>query len=177
MNMPFTFTKRNLAFLLICLGGVTLLVLATIVPLMASKVEVSRQIPEINERLSEQGNMVLALMVVDKKLSDLEKLEKLPAVATTALPITESNSVIDDILELGSRQQLTNVDIAAIMPESSVNLRELSFSTSANGSLSNIRSYIFSLLQIPYVATLKKIEIKSDEAVLHIDMLFTIRLS
>lgn len=177
MKTNFTLTKPNLVFSAICLGGLTLIVLACILPLLAEKHELTNKIPELNGRLKNQADMVTVLTVIDKKLAELEKLEILPEVQHSSITITNSHKVISDITERANKLNLEDVDIAAIMPKSSINLQEMYFTTSVKGEIKGLRSYIYSLLQIPYINKITQLEIISDDGVLILEMTFTVRIS
>jgi len=176
-SLPFTFTRHNMLFLLICLGGIGLLVSISILPIMAENHQLSQRLPELEDKISSQRDLLTMLAAFDNKLAQLEKLDSLPAVANSSLPITELYKVISDITKIGDKLSLKENNITALMPKSAVNLKEISFSNSAKGKLSTLRSYIFSLLQITYIGKIKQLEIRTDNNELLVELIFTVRLS
>lgn len=176
-KFPLTFSRRNFAFLGICLGGLVLLLLISVLPLIAQKKDLTEQIPAMKAKIAQQAQLVTVLHAIDQKLQALAKIDNLPSVALSSLPIIESSSVLDRIASLALEQKLTLIAINPIIPKSSKDLRLLTFESSVQGSLTNIRSFIYSLLQVPYIDTIDKLQIRSNDNKLDLNLVFSVRLT
>ena len=176
-KLSLTFTKRNFTFLGICLGGLILLVLISILPLIAQKKSLEIKIPATKTKISQHTQLDLVVQTIDKKLSALETIGTLPSVPVESLTITELSSIKAEIMGLAAEENVTFVNLNSIIPESSENLKTLTFKSYLQGSLTNIRSFIFSLLQIPYIEDIEQLDIQSNDNNLNLNLVFSVRLT
>lgn len=173
----FTLTKRNITFLCICLGGLTLLFLISIVPLIAQEKELTQKIPELEVQISDQTQLANLLRAIDTKLATLAAMDNLPTVEKESLTLIESSSVKSLITKLAKEKNVLMIQIEPIIPESSENLTKLTFESDFQGSLTDIRSFVFSLLQIPYIDIIDELQIKSNDNILDLELVFSVRLT
>lgn len=176
-NFSFTFTRRNFAFLGLCLGGLALLFLIGIVPLIAQEKSLEKNIPETKAKLAHQAQLKQILQAADAKLESIETMDNLPLITPESLSIIESSSVMSRIASLAKQKKITLISIAPQIPGSSENLKELVFESHLQGQLTNIRSFIYSLLQVPYIQQIDKLRIQSSDGILNLDLSFSVRIT
>jgi Tfp pilus assembly protein PilO len=173
---PLTFTKRNLAFLGICLGFLVFLVLITITPLLTQQKDLSQKLIALQGMSSKQAQLVPVLQAIDQKLQTLATLDKLPAVAQEPLSIMESSSIMDQIRSLSLEQNVKLIQITPIIPKSSENLKELTFESYLQGSAADIRSFVYSLLQISFIEKIDALHIQTNDNTLDLNLVFSVRI-
>lgn len=171
------FSKRNVAFLGICIGGLVLLVVVSILPLIAQIKLIEHEIPQIKTKMAEQADLAMIIRAIDKKLKELEEMPSLPAVSTSTIPLVETSSVSEEIKSLAKQENIKILTIEPIIPKSGIKLTSVRFISSMQGDLPDLRSFLFALLQVPYIDNIERLKIQSNENILGINLTFTVRLS
>ncbi len=176
-GFPLAFSKRNFAFLGICLGVLALIILVSILPLMAKIKLLEDEIPQVKAKIAEQSELAEIIKTIDQKLIELNEMPTLPNISLTSIPLIETSSVIGEIERLAKEGNLRVITIEPIVPESSIQLKTVTFNARMQGKITDLRSFLFALLKVTYIDKIERLKIISNENILDMDLTFSVRLS
>lgn len=172
----FVFRRRNAVFLGICLGGLALLLLLSIIPMIAQHHALDQEIATLQQELANQKQYQAGIELVDGVLA---KIVQQPAPQiVTPVPLSQENShlILQDIKALASEASL---DVATIEPllEHKNSWQNLTVHAELRGVFPDLRSFLVKLLALPYVKQIERIEIHPGTTGLNFSLIYTIVLA
>ncbi len=178
MNQPghFTFSRRNAVFLGICLGGFTLLLLISVIPLKTQHHALDQEIAALKNKLANQQQNQASITLVDGLLAKLDQQPTPQLVALAPLPQDKTSLIFEDIKTIA---QAASLDLTTIEPllDNKDTWQSLTVHAELRGLFPDIRTLLLKLLALPYVKQIDRIEIHPDSTELKISLTYTISLA
>ena len=172
----FVFRRRNAVFLGICLGGLTLLFLISIIPLMAQHRGLDKEIAALENELANQQQFQGEIALVDGILSKLDQQPTPQVVSLVPLAQGDSVLIIQDIKVLASQTSLELANIEPILDKKNT-WQNLTVHAELRGLFPNLRHFLLKLLALPYVKQIERIEIHPGNTGLIFSLTYTIVLA
>lgn len=153
------FPKQSVSYILLCLAGILIFILAGIVPNMGTLRDLSAKITDAQFRLEEQQ----ALSPFQKSLqikSERKESEVLPLPAKGVLEQAKINTLP---MVIGSAAKASGMSMASAIPNIAAltgDAQSLSVNVTLRGDFMNLRKFLINLGGIPYVKQIEEIEIQ-----------------
>jgi len=177
MIPSFSFNRRNAIFLLFCVGGLFVLVLAGMIPLFQEKRQVAAEIEGTRRQLADQERMADLLQALDARLAGLATESPIPMTPRAPIPRAETGTVAVDLKGLAARHALAAFTVDPLLGQIGEDWSRLKIAAEFRGSPAAIRGFLFDVLQLPYLNGISTIEIASSEGGLNLRMLVTIDIN
>lgn len=174
-HSQFVFRRRNAVFLGICLAGLAVLLLASLLPLRTEHHTLDREISTIKNDLANQEESLAGIKLVDGILSTLDQ-QPTPQVVTLA-PLSQDDSdlITKDIKVLSQETSLQLADIRPLLDKKN-NWQNLTVHAELRGTFPNLRLFLLKLLALPYVKEINRIEVHPSTPELNFKLTYTIVL-
>ncbi|MDD5759598.1 MAG: hypothetical protein PHI06_11025 [Desulfobulbaceae bacterium] len=171
----FVFKRRNAVFLGICLAGLTVLTLASLLPLRTEHHALDHEISTLKNDLVNQEHHQAGIKMVDDILSTLDQ-QPTPQVVTLApLAQDDSDLITRDIKVLAHETSLQLADIKPLLDNKN-SWQNLTVHAELRGSFPNLRLFLLKLLALPYVKEINRIEVHPSTPELNFKLTYTIVL-
>ena len=168
--------KHNIVFLFLCLGGLATLYIVGIFPIYSESNQLDFKIPQIQQKVNEQEQLEAMFSVVDKERKSNLSDHSLPNIHVSSLPQNQTDTILPDFEKIASNSLMNVIEVTPSLKKSA-DLKRLVIKSKLNGDFSNIRSFLFDLLNLPYVNQINKIELKPAGKELRCNLTFSINLS
>lgn len=170
------FSKQNLAFLSLCLAGLALIVLLGVLPLYRQNVRLELEIPKLQTALQEQQRLSSMLEAIDKKIERTHLDPRFPAVTPAPLEQSKTHLVIPEIKKIAAKTKITIRTIEPLITNRKNDWQSLTIRSEMAGQFVDLRPFLLELLTLPYVDTIRSIEIHSAENILNFELIFSVKL-
>jgi len=173
----FVFKRRNLVFLGICLGGLALLLLVSIIPLTAQQHALDQEIALLKSELANQQQYQAGIGMVDGILSKLDQQATPQVVSLT--PLTQDDSFLIIQQEIKALASETSLELATIEPllDNKNSWQSLTVHAELRGLFPDLRHFLLKLLALPYVKQIERVEIHPGSNGLNFSLTYTIVLA
>jgi len=170
------FTRRNGVFLAICLGGLALLVVVSIVPLTVQQRRQDQELTGLEVEAANQAQYQTGVGLVDGLLATIDQQPTPQVVKPAPLSPEDTGLIIQDIHTLA---QQTALEVASVTPllDKKSTWQSLTVSAELQGLFPNLRQFLLKLLALPYVKEIDRLEIHPGESGLIVRLTYTILLS
>ena len=172
----FTFSRRNALFLGLCLGGMTLLFLISVMPLKARHHSLDQEIVTLKNELARQQQQQTTIGLVDGILSQLDHQPSPRLTPQAPLPQDKSGQLSEDIVTIARESAL---ELAAIGPllDKKDSWQTMTVRAELQGQFPDLRTFLLKLLALPYVKQIDRIEIHSGDTELKFTLIYSIGLA
>ena len=171
------FTKHNLVFSTICLGGLLLLLMISVRPIFRQNAALNKQIADLKAEARRQEQMQTYVSLVENELKKLKAGNGLPNVQITPLPHRQSAEIAGTVREIARRTHMELTSLAPIISTRKKEWRNLEVKAELRGKFTDLRSFVFELLSLPYIQHIDQLKINSAPARLNITVTFTVVLA
>jgi|GEM_PF-2588404 len=178
MSQPgaFVFRRRNAVFLAICLGGLALLLLVAIVPLMLQQRRLDQELAGLQAEAANQAQYQTGVGLVDGLLATIDQQPTPQVVRPIPLSPDDTGLIIRDIHTLA---QQTSLEVTSVEPllDKKNSWQSLTVSAELQGLFPDLRQLLLKLLALPYVKGIDRLEIHPGESGLIFRLTYTILLT
>jgi len=173
----FGFRRRNVVFLGICLGGLAILLLVSIIPLTAQQYALDQEIVALKQELANQQQFQVGVGMVDGVLSKLDQQITPQVVSLT--PLTQDDSFLAIQKEIKALASETSLELASIEPllDNKNTWQSLTVHAELRGLFPDLRQFLLKLLSLPYVKQIDRVEIHPGSNGLYFSLTYTIVLA
>jgi Tfp pilus assembly protein PilO len=171
----FVLRRRNIIFLGICLGGLFLLLLISLIPLQAEHHALDQEITTLKNDLANQQHYQTGIKLVDEVLATLDQQTTPQVVSLSPLAQGDSDLIIKDIKSLarGTSLQLANIEP---LLDNKNSWQNLTVHAELQGAFPDLRAFLLKLLALPYVKQIDRIEIHPSNPGLNFKLTYTLAL-
>ena len=176
LRQPLPFSRRNTLFLCLCLGGLTLLFLISVMPLKARHHTLDQEIVTLEKELASQQQQQATIGLIDGILSKLDQQPSPRLTPHAPLPQDKSGRISEDIKSIARESTL---ELAAIEPllDKKESWETLTVRAELQGQFPDLRTFLLKLLALPYVKQIDHLEIHPGETGLKFTLIYTIGLA
>lgn len=171
-----SFSRNNVIFLCLCLGGLLLLVIIGILPLNAHHRKLDQEITEITQQLARQNQNQTDIATIDNILTKLDQQPTPQVVELAPLPQNKTSQITDDFRAFAKEVSL-NVDRIDPLLDNKTDWSSLSVKAECYGELNTLRLFLLKLLSLPYVRKIDRLEIHPGTSTLRFTLIYTIDLA
>lgn len=175
-SAPTLFSKNNLIFLFFCLCGLVLIFLMSVRPLSLQTSALSREIPKLRQELQEQQRLHALLTVIEQHQKSTQLDPRLPVVKPEPLEQQKTQQVIPEIRKIADKANIAITVIEPLITSDKKDWQHLTIRTEMRGQFADLRPFLLDLLTLPYVDTIRGLEIHSAENSLDFKLVFTVKL-
>ena len=176
-QIDLNFSKHNFIFLGICLTGLVFLFLISLKPMYTQDKQLKKDIPVLKAKIAQQQQLQNLVAMIDQKLSSIQSESKLPSVLLVPKPQDKTNQIIPEIKKLARNTDTTIISIEPLLNDNGKDWQNLTIQSQMQGSFSNIKSFLFGLLSLPYLKGINEIEINSDDNTLNLRLTYSVILA
>ena len=176
-KISFRFSKHNFIFLCICLTGLLMLVVFALMPLKKEDQALKSEIPMLNAKLNQQKELREIIANIDKMVEKSSQRKGPPIISLTPLSKEKTHLIVSEVKDIAQRANIKIFNIEPLIDKKDKDWHNLIISTEMQGNFSDLRSFLFDLLSLPYVDNISRIEIHSSEGTLIFDLTFSVNLS
>jgi hypothetical protein len=158
-KMAVKFPKQSVTYLVLCLTGVLIFVLAGILPNIRTMAALSARITDARFQLEEQQ----ALSPFQKSLRDKSQKKESEILPLPAKGILEQARINTLPMIFGSAAKASGMSLASAIPNLTAltgDAQSLSVNVVLRGDFMNLRKFLINLGGIPYVKQIEEIEIQ-----------------
>ena len=160
---------RSVAFLLVCAGGLLGFFLLVIYPQQTSLVEADMEIRELKGRIEEQKILYPVFQDLLRK-ARFKGTEGLPFPTKAKLNRNETVNILSIFRDIAKKNHLTLVDIRSDIESFIDSSGYLKIDLVAEGRFFDLRNFMLSLGELPYLEHIERIQIHSIQEKKAIDL-------
>lgn len=172
----FSFSRRNAVFLGLCLGGLTLLLLVSVIPLKSQHLALDQELATLQTELKNQRQNQVSVAMVDGLLARLDQQPGPQVIALSPLAQDKTGQILDDIRDIAAE---TSLALKTIEPklDNKNTWQTLTVHTELHGGFPNLQPFLLKLLSLPYVKQIERIEVHPGGSGLIFSLTYTIALA
>jgi hypothetical protein len=178
MSQPgqFSFSRRNGVFLGVCLGGLALLVLASLLPLRSQHILLDQKIATLQDELTNQRQNQTSIALVDGVVAQIDQQPGPQVVAIVPLAQDKTGQIIADIRAMAQESALALKAVAPLLDNQN-SWQTMTVRAELHGAVSNLQPFLLKLLSLPYVKQIERLEIHPGGSGLAFSLTYTIVLA
>ncbi len=178
MSQPgqFSFSRRNAVFLGLCLGGLTLLVLVSLLPLRSQHVLMDQELATLKSEVTSQRQNQDNSALVDGVLATIDQQPGPQVVAIVPLAQDKTGQLIEDIRAIAQESSLALKEIAPQLDNHN-SWQTMTVHAELHGSVTNLQPFLLKLLSLPYVKQIERLEIHPGGSGLAFSLRYTVVLT
>ncbi|MDA8418924.1 MAG: hypothetical protein M0Z90_07830 [Desulfobacteraceae bacterium] len=179
MTQPrLVFGRHNAVFLAICLAGLLLLVMISIVPLRSRYEVLNREVDALKQKLTAQRQNQAAIALVDSVVAKLDQQPGPRLVALKPLPQDQTSRIEADARDIAKSSSLELVSVEPQLDDKGASSwRRLTVRAELKGQLPALRDFLLGVLSLPYVRQVTGLEVHADDGGLRFKLTYTIDLA
>lgn len=178
MNQPgkFVFRRRNAVFLAICLGGLLLLLLVSIIPLSMQQRALDQELVDLQNEVAQQNQYQAGVVMLEGVLAKIDQQPTPQVVSQIPLAPGDTALIIQDIKTLARESSLEVTTVEPLLDKKNT-WQHLTVAAEFRGLFPDLRQFLLKLLALPYVKQIERIEIHPGSNGLNFSLKYTIVLA
>ncbi len=173
----FQMPKSSIRYLLICLGGVALVIVIGILPMWYAMTSLDKQEKDLVLRIEEQEQLAPLYQVLQKKVSDRKVSVSLPMPARTRVQKEQVDQVSVAVKGLARAAQLEIMSVKPELGSVGGDAKMAPVVVIVRGGMPQFRNFITALGGLSYVERFDAIEVRPSQTGLELKMNLMVALS
>nr|MBF0222698.1 hypothetical protein [Desulfobulbaceae bacterium] len=174
-QLPVSFNRHNVIFLLLCLMGLGCIYFIGVFPLHSEANRLQDKLQKLEIASQEQAQIHSMLTLVGNTDITHEK-SILPKVLLTSLQQSQTDLILPDFEKIAAKSAMKVIDISPQLKKTA-DLNRLLISARVQGDFQYIRMFLYDLLNLTYVSQIHTIELKAAGEQLECYLTYSVNLT
>lgn len=175
-QIPTRLDRQNISFLLFCLGGLATLFLIGNYPLQIEANKLQQTIPALQKAANRQTQLQSMLVVIDQEQFSQVNETKLPTINILPLAPDQTAQIMPDLETIARQSKIAVLNVVPQLNKSS-DLHQLVIAATLQGEFSEVRTFLYKLLQLSYVTQINSVEFTNSGKSIEWNLTYSIKLS